>query len=332
MMLRLRLKTKGGGQFPLTERVSGDSTIEELRSAIFEVTAICPERQKILSGYPPKPVLGHRDMSLSSAGIRNGEVLIVEDVEPSINATSIPSGAPASDPRPVLKEAQSAPRPAAPPATKVPTSQSLTQKGILLKKVVPSDNSCLFASIYYLVNGGGEIDTKELHAMRQVVATVIHSQPDVYSEALLEKSNNDYCKWILKETSWGGAIELSVFSNYYEIEIVALDAKTGVLNRFGEDKRFDHRMIVMYDGIHYDPVYMETFEGGTLTIFPTTDDSVLAQAKDIAMEAKHSGQFTDTNAFRLECKQCGTLITGEDQALAHAKKTGHSKFDEVRNN
>lgn len=50
MMLRLRLKTKGGGQFPLTERVSGDSTIEELRSAIFEVTAICPERQKILSG------------------------------------------------------------------------------------------------------------------------------------------------------------------------------------------------------------------------------------------------------------------------------------------
>ncbi|XP_063586795.1 uncharacterized protein LOC134764150 [Penaeus indicus] len=72
--------------------------------------------------------------------------------------------------------------------------------------------------------------------------------------------------------------------------------------------------------------------GGTLTIFPATDDSVLAQAKDIAMEAKHSGQFTDTNAFRLECKQCGTLITGEDQALAHAKKTGHSKFDEVRNN
>nr|XP_027235322.1 ubiquitin thioesterase OTU1-like [Penaeus vannamei] len=218
-----------------------------------------------------------------------------KDDSPGSNNTSIPSGAPASAPEHLpLKKPPSAPRPAAPPTTKVPTSQSLTQKGILLKKVVPSDNSCLFASIYYLVKcvfhvkgfdmsqtslprtymknlqnydcaktnlaGGGEIDTKELHAMRQVAATVIQSQPDVYSEALLEKSNSDYCKWILKETSWGGAIELSVFSNYYEIEIVALDAKTGVLNRFGEDKRFDHRMIVMYDGIHYDPVYMETFE------------------------------------------------------------------------
>lgn len=50
------------------------------------------------------------------------------------------------------------------------------------------------------------------------------------------------------------------------------------------------------------------------------------------MEAKHSGQYTDTNTFRLECKECGTTITGEDEALAHAKKTGHSKFEEIHRN
>lgn len=74
------------------------------------------------------------------------------------------------------------------------------------------------------------------------------------------------------------------------------------------------------------------FQGNNIYIFPTTDDSVLHQAKEVAMEAKHSGQYTDTNTFRLECKECGITITGEDEALAHAKKTGHSKFEEIHRN
>lgn len=61
-------------------------------------------------------------------------------------------------------------------------------------------------------------------------------------------------------------------------------------------------------------------------LFPRSDDSVLHQAQALAMEAKSSGQYTDTNSFKLECKQCGRIITGEDQALAHAQETGHSKF------
>lgn len=310
-MYRLRVKTKGGGQFPLTDRVNGDTTLGDLLSAVQDITSITPERQKILTGFPPKPIQGSYTMTLKAVGVRNGDVLIVEDVEPSTNTTIA---------KPVsLPETYGAP---------LISSNS----GILLKKVVPSDNSCLFASIFYLVNGGGEIDIKEVQEMRHLVASVVKSQPDLYDEAVLEKTNADYCKWILKDTSWGGAIELSVLSQYYEMEIVALDAKTGVLNRFGEDKKFSHRMIVMYDGIHYDPLYMEKFKGGVATIFPSNDESILVQAKEIAMEAKLSGQYTDTNAFRLKCKQCGEILTGEEQALAHAGKTGHSKFDEVRKN
>lgn len=67
--------------------------------------------------------------------------------------------------------------------------------------------------------------------MRELVANVIKSKPDLYNEAVLERSNSSYCDWILKDTSWGGGIELSIFSQYYEIEIVALDLKTGILNR-----------------------------------------------------------------------------------------------------
>lgn len=79
--------------------------------------------------------------------------------------------------------------------------------------------------------GGESIDGKRLQDMRELVAKEIKSNPDQYNEAVLERSNSSYCDWILKDTSWGGGIELSVFSQYYEIEIVALDLKTGILNR-----------------------------------------------------------------------------------------------------
>jgi len=59
--------------------------------------------------------------------------------------------------------------------------------------------------------------------LRQVVAQFILSDPDTYNEATLGKNVNDYVNWILKPTSWGGAIELSILSKYYESEIVAYD-------------------------------------------------------------------------------------------------------------
>lgn len=68
--------------------------------------------------------------------------------------------------------------------------------------------------------------------MRKIIANAIKQQPHIYNEALLEKSNSEYCLWILKGTSWGGAIELSILSDYYQIEIVALDAKSGLMNRY----------------------------------------------------------------------------------------------------
>ena len=40
--------------------------------------------------------------------------------------------------------------------------------------------------------------------LRELVAGVITSQPEVYSAALLGKDPLDYIGWILKEDSWGG--------------------------------------------------------------------------------------------------------------------------------
>lgn len=53
------------------------------------------------------------------------------------------------------------------------------------------------------------------------------------------------------------------------------------------------------------------------------------QAKQLAEEAKSSRQFTDVNRFRLKCTVCDCFLTGQTEAQAHAKTTGHTSFGEI---
>lgn len=52
----------------------------------------------------------------------------------------------------------------------------------------------------------------------------------------------------------------------------------------GEDRGYLIRAFLLYDGIHYDPLVVEC--GATCQgVFPTGDDSVVAEALHIASEA-----------------------------------------------
>ena len=55
--------------------------------------------------------------------------------------------------------------------------------------------------------------------MRQIITGAVTQQPDLYNGAVLGKPNDEYCQWILKGESWGGAIEISILTKYYSIEI-----------------------------------------------------------------------------------------------------------------
>jgi ubiquitin thioesterase OTU1 len=95
--------------------------------------------------------------------------------------------------------------------------------------------------------------------MRELVAATVKSQPEMYSEALLGKPNKDYCKWIQLDDSWGGAIEIAILSSYYGLEIDVVDTQNAIINKFGEDQNYGQRILLIYDGIHYDPLYLEPF-------------------------------------------------------------------------
>lgn len=55
----------------------------------------------------------------------------------------------------------------------------------------------------------------------------------------------------------------------------------------------------------------------------------MEKAKLLAIEAKSSRQFTDTDKFTLKCNVCGESLIGAIQAQAHAKRTQHTDFGEI---
>ena len=143
------------------------------------------------------------------------------------------------------------------------------QVGQLIKYSVPSDNSCLFSSIYFVLHNG-KFDLSSNQYLRDLVATKIESDQNTYSEAILGRTNSDYCQWIRRgnqvkiqfffiqpfilDDSWGGGIELSILTQEYEIEICVINTESGGrIDYFGEDRNFPHRVFLLYHNLHYDP-------------------------------------------------------------------------------
>ncbi|KAJ3023727.1 Iron-sulfur clusters transporter atm1, mitochondrial [Thoreauomyces humboldtii] len=95
---------------------------------------------------------------------------------------------------------------------------------------------------------------------RRLVAEAIDKDPVTYSEAMLGREPREYQEWIMKAGSWGGGIELAIFSKHYAIEIDSIDVSSGRVDRFGEGQ-YPTRVILMYSGIHFDAVVLTPTQG-----------------------------------------------------------------------
>ncbi|XP_063360231.1 ubiquitin thioesterase Otu1 [Cydia amplana] len=302
----LKVKSKNGQQ--ILKDLTSDSTVGELKVFLSSIAEISADRICVLCGYPPKPLDTSDDSKkLNEIGLKTGETLIVEEKSVQTPSKATP-----------LKPVQNG-------VTHEPVGPS--RPGILMKKVVPSDNSCLFTSIGFVLNG--QVDTTVHTLMRQIIAMEVASDHDTYSEAMLGKPNAEYCTWIQQPSSWGGAIEVAILSRFYGIEMAVVDTLNAIINRFGEDKNYGNRVFLLFDGVHYDPLYLEQNDGGIQTMFPSDDLETYREAEQIAHEAKSSRQFTDLNKFTLKCMICDKLLTGQAEAQKHAKETKHANFGEV---
>lgn len=127
----LRLKTKEGQQ--ILNLISTDN-VGTLKEKIAEISQISSNRLNVLNGYPPKQ-LDFSDLTkpISQIGISNGDTLIVNEKHP--DEISEPTASNTVDADSLLAQRLA------------DEEMEITVDGILLKHVVPSDNSCLFTSI-----------------------------------------------------------------------------------------------------------------------------------------------------------------------------------------
>lgn len=117
----------------------------------------------------------------------------------------------------------------------------------------------------YVLNG--KIDTDCGGFMRHIIAQHVENDKETYNEAVLGRPNAEYCQWIQQPDTWGGAIEVSILSTFYGIEIAVVDITNAIINRFGEDKNYGLRVFLLFDGIHYDALYLEMQDvSGTRTL------------------------------------------------------------------
>lgn len=215
---------------------------------------------------------------------------------------------------------------------KLPRDQSefpvCSSTGYLLKHPVPSNNSCLFISVHFCLTHG-IVDDQIGRSMRRIIADTVASDKQHFDDAFLGKSNADYCNWILDDNNWGGAIELSILCKFYKTEIVAIDVQNIILNRFGEDSHYPQRMLLLYDGLHYDPLKFQPLDDNQSiqTLFSTENIEVLTLAEELAREAKQSHQFTDMNTITMKCATCNAELDTKT-AQEHAAETGHVDFVE----
>lgn len=206
--------------------------------------------------------------------------------------------------------------------------------GVMVLRVMPDDNSCLFRALSTAVLGSQLDGMTEL---RSLVAQAIQSQPDVYTEAVLEKKPEDYCRWIQREDSWGGGIELAILSQHFGIEIASINVQDLRIDRFNEGQ--PTRCILVYSGIHYDACAVTPFPGADaevdMKVFSVVrlddeelDGGALEAARELCKELQRRHYFTDTHGFAIKCNTCGQNGTGQKWAVEHARNTGHEDFGE----
>ncbi|KAK9427935.1 hypothetical protein V1505DRAFT_378579 [Lipomyces doorenjongii] len=338
MKLKLRLPSSASQLVTLsddaivTDLLNEVRMISELRNAI---------DVQLRSGFPPKPLdLSNKSAKIMELGVRSGDQLIVSTASSAVElpdevrnlVAGFETSLPTSSPAPALD-------------TSKPGNEFMQQKtddstrppevpcgpdNVVVLRVMDDDNSCLFRAIGYALLRN--LDT--MHELRSLVATAILEDPVEYPDVVLGKPREEYCKWISRSNSWGGAIEIAILAKHFDITICSIDVATGRVDSFNPNR--PTFIIVVYSGIHYDAVALAP-EGVEATYeFDQTvfdDDAagqqVLTAADDLVALLRKKHYFTDTAGFSIKCEICGSVFKGERQAQSHSESTGHARFQEV---
>lgn len=330
MPIRIRLRAPNGQH---TLSLDDNAAVSDLLSSISTATDL--PLFELKWNFPPQPLdpslyglstlLKDTDLKLNGA-----QIMVIaqatgdpseqkQEEETSQNAQSSSQSAPLS----LQRKQQSALKDT--PEVLVPD-----RGGTIVLRVMPDDNSCMFRAV------GSAVLTDSLDSMtelRSLVAQAIQKDPEYYNEAILQRTPDEYCKWISYSDSWGGGIELSILSQEFDIEIASINVQDLRVDRFNEGK--SRRCILVYSGIHYDTIAFVPHgvspldSENDIKLFDANDDVILQAARELCGQLKKQHYYTDTQKFDIKCNTCGWKGAGEKGALKHATESGHTDFGEA---
>ncbi|KAH7376586.1 OTU-like cysteine protease [Plectosphaerella cucumerina] len=314
-----------------------DATVGQLFDLIREQSGISAFTLKY--GWPLKTLDQSQKGDIAKSLGLNGETFTIVPDEASLPPPApAPTAASSSSAKPGPPAASSSMWGDPSPPRQGPESVSLPwpeRNGTLLLRVMPDDNSCLFTAF-----GGVLPDQPTAATMRKLVADHILAHPDVYTEVVLAAPPHEYARKIQGKDRWGGAIELSIFSEIYDMEIVTIDVKQQRAYYLGENKK--QRCILVYSGIHYDRVGLSPTEPPHTssdlppevdqTSWATDDQAVVNRALELAAILNKMHYYTDPAEILLRCNAfgCEWIGSGERAGALHAQSTGHTDLEEIK--
>jgi ubiquitin thioesterase OTU1 len=199
------------------------------------------------------------------------------------------------------------------------------------RRFVDADNSCLFSSIGYLIDNKNFNETTKLQ-YRQLLANYLEASSNIDAVTLGTNSKEEYIESIQNPSTWGGAIELKLFSEMFQIEIASIDVQSNRVDIFGQDKNYPQRIFVVYNGVHYDPLVMAYTDEpkDDITSFESEDSQTLIDFQNFVKVFKEVGDFVDPkNMNNFECEICNTLFESQMEAYDHANNYQHWNFREI---
>ena len=217
------------------------TTVAEFLELLASKTSVPVGAQELKSGFPPRPLTLPPDTgaaTVGSLGIQAGDNVIVtqratpeqigglatagasedEQLARAIaaslgNAFSPPPPAAAASSRPAAAPRAASPSRSHPVQQKqrqqqeqqgAPVLVALPDGSAVTRRIVPSDNSCLFASVGYVTSQ----NRSQAAQLRRVIVDAVKQDPVEWSEVVLGKDPEEYCRWISDASKWGGQIEL----------------------------------------------------------------------------------------------------------------------------
>ncbi|KAK9469398.1 hypothetical protein V1512DRAFT_231844 [Lipomyces arxii] len=325
-MIKLKLRLPSSATEIVT--FEDDAVIGELVAKLLSFNELADTEFQVKVGFPPKQIDLSNEGVFLTESVRSGDQL-------TVTAMSTVSSALPAD---IMKMADSFGSSVQAPSLakretsddKRPPEAQCGPESVVVLRVMEDDNSCLFRAIGYSILHN--LDT--MHELRSLVASAIVEDPIEYSDAVLGRPRAQYCEWITRDNSWGGAIEISILANHFDITINSIDVATGRVDSFNPGK--PTFIVVIYSGIHYDslalaPAGVEGMAEFDQTVFDSglIGDQVMASAEDLVGQLKKKHYYTDTASFSIRCNVCGQVLKGQKQTQSHSNSTGHTSFQEV---